>query len=193
MKMNNLTKLTFLIFSFLIVACSSTDYYPKPTGYNHIELPEHEYQTTDPKYPYSFEYSKNAKLTDDTSGFHKDYWLEITYPTLNFNVHLTYYPVDSNLNTLINDSYRLANNHDVKAYSIESEAFVNKSGNNVTYFQLEGDVPTTFQFFTHDSTSHFLRGAMYYPKATKNDSLTPVSEYVIEDIKHLLNTLSWGK
>lgn len=188
-----MTKFSILILSFLLFACSSVDYYPKPIGYNHIELPKHEYQQTAEKYPYSFEYAKIAKLIDDTTGFHKDYWIEIQYPTLNFNVHLTYYPIEKNLNSLIDDSYRLANNHDVKAYSIESEAFVNKSGNNVTYFQLQGDVPTTFQFFTHDSTSHFLRGAMYYPKATKNDSLAPVSEFVIEDIKHLLNTLSWKK
>ena len=58
---------------------------------------------------------------------------------------------------------------------------------------MEGDVPSTFQFFTHDSTSHFFRGVLYFPTATKNDSLAPVSEYVIEDMKHLLNTLKWKK
>lgn len=191
--MGNNIKFIIVVFSFFMIACSSSDYYPKPQGFNHIELPEHKYQTTAEKYPYSFEYSQYADLTDDVTGFHKDYWIKLNYPKFNFNINFTYYPIDSNLNTLINDAYRLANNHDVKAYAIEPETFINNDGNTVTYIRLEGDVPSTFQFFTHDSTSHFLRGALYYPNAKKNDSLAPVSEYIVDDIKHLLNTLKWKK
>ncbi|MCP4521594.1 MAG: gliding motility lipoprotein GldD [Cytophagales bacterium] len=187
-------KLTYILFSVLIIsitACGTTEFYPKPVGHNHIDLPEHKYQVTDAKYPYSFEYSSYATLVDDTLGFHDDYWIKIHYPDLNFSINFTYYPIKDNLKTLMNDAYKLANQHDVKAYSIEPESMINKDGNPVTCFKLEGEVASTYQFFTHDSTNHFLRGALYYPDATKNDSLQPVSDYVIQDIKHLLHTLKW--
>jgi len=57
---------------------------------------------------------------------------------------------------------------------------------------LSGEVPSQFQFHITDSTQHFLRGALYFRTATKNDSLAPVIEYVKKDIVHLLNTLTWN-
>ena len=58
-------------------------------------------------------------------------------------------------------------------------------------FRLEGEVSSQYQFYTHDTTNNFLRGALYFETATKNDSLKPIIEYVKEDINHLVNTLEW--
>ena len=57
--------------------------------------------------------------------------------------------------------------------------------------ELEGEVPSQFQFHITDSTDHFLRGALYFKTATKNDSLAPAIEFLKSDIIHLLNTLEW--
>ena len=48
-----------------------------------------------------------------------------------------------------------------------------------------------FQFITTDSVNHFLRGALYFQVATKNDSLAPIIEYIKKDMIHILNTLEW--
>jgi gliding motility-associated lipoprotein GldD len=42
-----------------------------------------------------------------------------------------------------------------------------------------------------DSTKHFLRGAVYFNTATKNDSLAPVIRYLKQDAIHLIQTLRW--
>ena len=56
---------------------------------------------------------------------------------------------------------------------------------------LQGEVPSQFQFFSTDSVHHFIRGALYFNTATKNDSLAPSIEFVKMDIIHMLNTLEW--
>jgi gliding motility-associated lipoprotein GldD len=56
---------------------------------------------------------------------------------------------------------------------------------------LSGEVPSQFQFYITDSTRHFLRGALYFPTATKNDSLAPIINYIKQDMIHLLNTTRW--
>ena len=57
--------------------------------------------------------------------------------------------------------------------------------------ELSGEVPTQFQFFVTDSTDHFLRGALYFNTAMKNDSLAPVIEYIKVDMAHLMNSVKF--
>jgi gliding motility-associated lipoprotein GldD len=54
-------------------------------------------------------------------------------------------------------------------------------------------VPSQFQFYVTDSTTHFLRAALYFRTALKNDSLAPVINYMKEDMLHMLETLEWKK
>jgi gliding motility-associated lipoprotein GldD len=177
----------------LLWGCSA-DYTPKPNGYNRIELPEHSYLVLPDTLPYSFEYSKHAQLRDDNSSISEPYWIDIHYPTMGADIQITYKPVNNNrvlLDEYLKDSYTLTNKHNVKAYSIEENIAVLKSGNVATISELEGEVPTQFQFHITDSISHFIRGELYFKTATKNDSLRPVIDYLKEDIIHLLNTLQW--
>jgi hypothetical protein len=44
-----------------------------------------------------------------------------------------------------------------------------------------------------DSTSHFLRGAVYFNTALKNDSLAPIIEYIKIDMAHLINSVNFEK
>jgi len=43
-----------------------------------------------------------------------------------------------------------------------------------------------------DSTTHFLRGALYFNTALKNDSLAPVIEYIKIDLAQLINTVTFN-
>ena len=79
----------------------------------------------------------------------------------------------------------------IKASGIEESVIKTPSGKTVAVYELEGEVPSQFQFYLSDSTKHFLRGALYFRTATKNDSLAPVIEFIKKDIIHLLNTCQW--
>lgn len=190
-------KINTIVYLFLFLASCTTDFKPKPKGYNHIDLPEHRYQLfTEADKPYVFEYNVNAFPEDDTASYKekKKLYKILKYPELNFNIHLTYKDINGStdsLDSFINESFRLAYGHDVKAYGITPEMVTLPGKMTATIITLEGDVPSQYQFFVHDSTMHFLRGAVYFPIANKNDSLAPVIEYVKEDIQHLLKTLKW--
>jgi gliding motility-associated lipoprotein GldD len=189
MKTSSLTLLILVLISF---SCQQ-DYLPKPKGYNRIPLPEKSYLALPDTLPYQFEYSSHARLLPDTSWISERYWIDLHYERFDAFVQLTYKPInkDSLVDDYLNDSYKLTSQHNVKAYAIDEKILVLNSGNVASVTELEGDVPTQFQFHITDSTSHFLRGALYFKMATKNDSLAPVIEYIKEDMIHLLNTLEW--
>lgn len=181
-------------FAMLICACSRA-YAPKPKGYNRIDLPEHAYVSLPDSFPYDFEYSSHAEVLPDSSSFAEPYWISLHYPQFMADIQLTYKPIHQNnelLREYLNDAYKLTNSHQVKAYSIEESNVRTPSGKTATVAELSGEVPSQFQFHITDSAQHFLRGALYFRTATKNDSLAPVIEYMKVDIIHLLNTLTWN-
>ncbi len=181
----------------LLAACGGDpDYVPKPKGYNRIDLPSHEYQPLTGKYPYAFEYSTHALIRPDTFTTAEPYWIFIYYPELKANVQLTYKSVNDNpkkFQELLNDAYKLTSKHQVKAEAIDEFVMKTKDGKTANLFTLQGEVPSQFQFYVTDSTTHFFRGALYFKTATKNDSLAPVIDYIKTDAVHLLNTLKWQK
>lgn len=178
---------------FLGTACQR-DYLPKPLGYNRLVLPEPEYQPLSDSLPYTFEYSKHAKVLPDTAGFHERYWIEIYYPQLQSNVHITYKKIYSNeqlLREFMNDAYTLTAKHQIKAYAIDEVIAKTYSGHTAIIAELEGDVPSQMQFTITDSTKNFLRGALYFNSKVHNDSLKPAIEYMKKDIMHMINTFDW--
>lgn len=180
---------------FLLASCGeeSSDYKPKPKGYNRIILPEHAYQPIESGHPYFFEYSKHAVARQDTTGIYENHWKQIYYPDLGAQIDITYKPLSDSVKLagVINDAYKLMYKHDVKAYSIDELALKTRKGYPAMIFHLQGEVPSQYQFIAHDSSDHFLRGALYMPTALKNDSLKPVIEYVFQDLQHMIGTLEW--
>jgi gliding motility-associated lipoprotein GldD len=176
-------------------ACSSApDYTPKPKGYNRLDLPPHRYRTLGPGHPYSFEYSQYAKVLRDSSYLAQPDWLNVYYPQLHANVQITYTNVvrDRKLyNKMMEDARKLTGKHQIKATSIEEKILRTPSGMRASVFELEGEVPSQFQFYTTDSTKHFFRAALYFRTATANDSLAPAIEYVKYDMIKMLNSLQY--
>lgn len=182
-----------LVNVVLCISCTQ-QYTPKPMGYNRFDLPTAEYQSLPDSLPYYFEYSKHAKLLPDTSWISDKAWVEIYYPELLANIHITYIPLENDrkkLRELLNDSYFLTSKHQVKASAINDIILKTETGKTVSIAELEGDVPSQFQFLCTDSVYHFFRGALYFNTQVQNDSLAPSIEYVKKDIIHLLNTLEW--
>ena len=195
MRANSLFFLVTITALLGLAACTA-DYVPKPNGFNRIDLPKHAYVSLPDTFPYDFEYSRQAKLYPDTSYNAEPYWLNIYYPDYAANIQLTYKAVDNDrdrLETLLEDSYQLTANHQIKASSINEAVVGTPNGKKALVAELTGEVPSQFQFYITDSTQHFLRGALYFRTATANDSLAPVIEYIKADMIHLLNTLEWER
>lgn len=188
-------RLKLIVLSLLtlfIMGCSGGSFVPKPRGLNHIELPPVGYQEFNmDSIPYSFSYSKNAKIASKNGSRNEQI---IEYTELGAKVWLTHFPIKNNedtLDALMYTTYKLLQKNNVKAESIDADSIKTKSGNTAMIFNLSGEVPTQFQFFMHDNTTNFLRGALYFETAKKNDSLAPIIEYVKKDVEELINTLEW--
>jgi hypothetical protein len=160
----------------LLAACSSApDFTPKPKGYNRIDLPPHRYRTLAAGHPYTFQYAQDAKVLRDSSYLAQPDWLNVYY------------------NKMMEDARKLTGKHQIKATSIEEKILRTPNGMRASVFELEGEVPSQFQFYTTDSTKHFFRAALYFRTATANDSLAPVIEYVKYDMIQMLNSLKYTK
>jgi gliding motility-associated lipoprotein GldD len=186
----------FWFISLLFLASCSADYQPKPKGYNRLVLPKQEYQSLPDSLPYEFEYSKSAKLMKDTSWVSGKHWVEIYYPTLKANIHITYKKVNGKeaiLKELLNDAYNLTSKQQIKANGIDEVITRTPSGKTAVIAEISGEVPSQFQFTMTDSSKNFLRGALYFNTRVQNDSLAPAIDFMKKETLHLINTLEWRK
>lgn len=185
-----------LFFLLLLVSSCTDNFLPKPKAYNRILLPEAHYRNLNQfPLPYTFEYNGIAQVLEDNSKENEPYWLDIHYPDFEANIQITYKALDNNpqkLKEVISDAFRLASKHQVRAYSIEESVVKTPLGKTGVFAEISGEVPSQFQFFSTDSSQHFIRGALYFNTATKNDSLAPIIEYIKRDMVHMLNTLQWN-
>lgn len=200
MIIKKLLKIIMFQFFAVLFWCCETTYLPKPKGYHRIDLPLPRYQLLQEKHPYQFSYSAYAIAKNHASKTTEEHWIDISYPQHRAVIQLTYKNIKGNkldlknknfLNELVNDSYKLTSKHQIKAYSIDETMIKTPLGKIATIFELEGDVPSQFQFYITDTTHHFLRGALYFRTSTKNDSLAPVIAYIKKDIIVMLNSLKW--
>jgi gliding motility-associated lipoprotein GldD len=182
-----------VIFACSVISCEH-NYMPKPVGYNRLILPEHAYQSLPDTLPYTFEYSKHARLLADTSKIREKFWIEIYYPEMKSNVHVTYKRIGHNkklLEEYLKDAYTLTAKHQIKAYAIDEVIATTPKGKTAVIAELEGEVPSQFQFTITDSTENFLRGALYFNTKVQNDSLAPAIAYMKKDLMHMINTFEW--
>jgi gliding motility-associated lipoprotein GldD len=146
-------------------------------------------------YPYQFDFSRHSQVEPDSFNLSEKAWINLNYTKFGAKVHLTYKKIDQNTDfkVLTNDAFTLTAKHQIKAYGIEEAILLTPNGYSAVVAELTGEVPTQFQFFVTDSTSHFLRGALYFNTALKNDSLAPVIEYIKIDLAHLINSVNFDK
>ena len=192
--MSRLKEISCLIFIFFsLIACEKT-FIPKPKGYHKIDLPEHRYRLLDSIQPYILEYSTLAKISKHASPNAEKYWIDVNYPEFGATIQLTYKSlkdINNKLSDLIGDAHKLTAKHQVKAFSINESQFKIANKNTAYVFELDGEVPSQLQFYTTDSSKHFLRGALYFKTGQRNDSLSPVIEYIKVDMIKMLNKLNW--
>ncbi|MBH2004931.1 MAG: hypothetical protein I8H66_09605 [Sphingobacteriia bacterium] len=179
-----------------MVSCNSP-FTPKPTGYFRISFPEKKYRLFEqPGYPYTFEYPVYATITKDSMFFGESaenpWWINVDFPQFNGRIYVSYKDIGSNkFDTLVKHAFTLTGKHSSKAYSIDDSLISTPNKVNGVFFTVGGDVATANQFFLTDSTRHFLRGALYFDAAPNADSLGIVNRFLIEDVKHLINSFKW--
>lgn len=186
--------MSLVLLAVGLYSCES-NWLPRPPGYNRIDLPKHSYQKLEQGYPYQLDFSTYSRVEADSFNLNEKEWINLSYPDFGAKVHLTYKKIDQNTDfkILSNDAFNLTAKHQIKAYGIEEAILLTPNGYSAVVAELTGEVPTQFQFFVTDSTSHFLRGAVYFNTALKNDSLAPIIEFIKIDMAHLINSVNFEK
>lgn len=181
-----------IILTSIFTSCEDSPV-PKPRGYFRIDLPEKNYQNQVTDCSFQFEipnysvYEKRADKNDEC-------WFNLNFPKFRAQVHFTYKPVAGNLRQLLEESHTMSFEHHVKANDIKRSAIqIDSTCVYGLVYRLEGDVASSVQLYLTDSVNHFLRGSLYFNVATNSDSLSPVIEFIAEDLIVLANSLRWDK
>lgn len=193
-KNHKLMRLLAFPLMLVVLASCENNWLPKPTGYNKIDLPKHSFEKLSGEYPYELDFSSVSQVEPDSFNLSEKFWINLNYKDFGAKVHLTYKKIgegNAKFENLSNDAFKLTAKHQIKAYGIEEGVLVTPNGYTAVVAELSGEVPTQFQFFVTDSTNHFLRGALYFNTAMKNDSLAPIIEYIKIDMTHLMNSVKF--
>jgi gliding motility-associated lipoprotein GldD len=165
---------------------------PRPEGYVRIDYPEKSYHLYTGQKQFQFEIPDYARVEQDTSPLAEPGWINVVIPRFRGTIHLSYKPVNHNLNAYITDARTLVYKHTVKAESIEETPFFNREEHRYgIVYDLKGNVASAVQFFVTDSTQHFLRGSLYFNTRPNRDSLNPVIDFLRADIIHMIETTEW--
>ena len=186
------TAMSIVVLLLLMMTSCKQSYTPKPTGYLKIDYPEKSYRLYSDQEFYQFEIPEYALIEIDSGPRAEKGWINVSVPRLNGKIHMSYKPVDNQLNAYITDSRELVYKHTVKAFGIEETPFIHRDQMRFgMVYDLKGDVASAVQFFVTDSTQHFLRGSLYFNCRPNRDSLSPVIDFLREDIMHMIETTQW--
>jgi gliding motility-associated lipoprotein GldD len=185
-----------IAFSILFYSCGSDDdevISPKPRAYFRLTFPKKEYVHYDNgECPFSFEIPAYSKMHTDNESHAEPCWLNLDFPSFNGRLHLSYKPVNGNIDGYLEQTYTMAAKHQIKASGIE-EQLVSKASSHVygLIYNIEGNAASSIQFFLTDSVQHFIRGAFYFNAVPNTDSTKPVVAFIEKDIQHLIETFQW--
>ncbi len=183
-----------VVLVLLFFSCSKPKPSPRPVAYFRLNLPPKHYVRFNPdSCPYSFDIPVYARVMPDRDEKHPHHcWMTIVFPALKAAISVTYYPVEGNLEQLVDDSYTLAYKHSIRADDITEKEFVNKKyGVYATVFDITGNAASPMQFHITDSTRHFFRGSLYFRARPNRDSLDPAIKFLEKDIIRMIESFRW--
>ena len=196
---NNKIIVSLLLILFTIGCAEAPVQLPKPRIYPRVIYPEKSYTLTDqadcmftmesPDY-FLFIKDTSASSNEETNPC----WFDMYCESLNAYLHFSYHPVKNGayFEKLIQDAFEMADKHNIKAdYRDELRIEYPEKDVHGLLFELGGPVATPIQFFLTDSTTHFLRGSLYFKDKINRDSIAPVYDFLKEDIARMIGTFEW--
>jgi gliding motility-associated lipoprotein GldD len=183
--------LLFLAGMISMISCHQ-DRTPRPRGYYRIAFPEKNYQSLPMQLPYTFQIPTYSYPEADSLNLNQPYWITIQIPANHAQIHISYIKLHQNLAEHTEFSRTLAYKHTEKATSIDEQVFVNKAKKVYgTLYTIKGDAASPMQFYLTDSVSNFLRGALYIKEVPNADSLSPVINFLSQDVLQLVESTEW--
>ena len=183
-----------LIALTIFVSCGEEERpLPKPKGYLRIDLPEKNYVKVESVERYAFETPDYALITNDPLSPQEKNWINVEMPRFKASIHLTHKDVNGNLGEYLEDVHTMLTKHLQKANGMNDSLIIHPD-RKVYGMLIEMDgkgVATPLQFYLTDSTTNFVRGALYFNFVPNNDSMQPVIDYLRQDIDRMINTFEW--
>lgn len=184
--------LSVIVLIVILAACTEPTYTPKPPTYLRLELPEPSYVEYEDDCSFTFDVSKLYTVEnapDQTEGTcHK----RINLGPLNGMAYIRYWEMTEPLAYYVNSANDEIDKHKIKADNIVNENILRpKDRVYGTFFELQGDVATPFQFYLTDSTSKFLYCEVLFNSTPNYDSLRPTLDYLKRDLDEFMNTVKW--
>jgi gliding motility-associated lipoprotein GldD len=184
-----------LVFSISFFSCGGDEdetIAPKPRTYFRLTFPEKKYVPYNSACPFTFEMPAYSKISADKNAGAEPCWINLDFPSFNGTLHLSYKEVKGNLAAYLEDTYTLVTKHQVKASGIEERLISNDSSKVYgLLYNIGGNAASSVQFYITDSSKHFIRGALYFNAVPNTDSIQPVTDFIREDIYHMIESFSW--
>ncbi|MBI2259471.1 MAG: gliding motility lipoprotein GldD [Flavobacteriia bacterium] len=190
-----MSKYYLLGFLLLFISCSEEINIPKPPTYLRLNLPEHQYHKfIESNCKYSFDAPTIFKIKDVYQEKNKTCHKDIHLDKLNGIMHFSYIEMEKPLSEYVNYAINKVDEHKIKANAIEDTSFIfpNKRVFG-TFFEIQGDVASPFQFYLTDSTDRFISAVVYFNSRPNYDSLIPTLQYLKTDLFQMINSFQWKK
>lgn len=181
-----------IVFSLLLYGCGEEINIPKPPSYLRLDLPDHTYKKISSDCLYSFELAEMYTIKEVYNGEELTCHKDIDLGPLNGTLHFSYIQVTDPLANYVNFVNDKVDEHKIKATAI-NDTRIQYPDRNVygTFFELQGDVASPFQFYLTDSTTHFVSAVIYFNSVPNYDSLKPTLDYLKVDLNHFIESFEW--
>ncbi len=175
---------------FLIITSCGEVVTVKPAAKLRLEYPQGDFKRIAADCSYSFLKNDKAILEQN-----KNCGMNLKYPKMRATIYLTYQDVeDDNLSSLLYDAQKLAYDHNIKAESIPEQPFENaKDKVYGMFYMINGNAASQSHFYVTDSINHFVTGSLYFEAKPNFDSIYPAVTYLREDIRKIMETITWEK
>ena len=191
MLKNSLFIIVLVAMLTALLSCDGNKtFVPKPPTYLKIEFPKREYAIYEDECDFSFEVPSYFEIQKLKNSCNRD----IHFKGFDGMIHLSYIKMDTILSAYVNYVLDKIDEHKVKATAIYDSVFINNETKVYgTFFELQGNVASPFQFYLTDSTTIFMNGIIYFNTRPNYDSIKPVLNFVREDLYKIMKTTQWSK
>jgi len=189
-------KLLFIIVIFLLKSCHD-DVVPKPKAQLRLTYPEAQYKNKTLPLPFSFKINtlSDSVIVKPIRNDKDSKAINIVYPKLKGTIYLTYKPINKDTTQLkqyLIDAQNFTHEHTKIADEIIEQPFENdKTSVYGMFYEVGGNAASQSQFYVTDSVNHFLSGSLYFYAKPNYDSILPAADYLKNDIKKLMETITW--